>query len=66
VSASRIAQILQLMLGRLKALPQHAEIPIAHRGFFAQAHDQRLLAVLPLTHIADVALSGISFGVQPP
>ena len=40
------AQILQLMLGRLKALTQHGEIPFAHCGFFAKARDQRLLAVL--------------------
>ena len=60
------AQILQLMLGRLKALTQHGEIPFAHCGFIAQARDQRLLAVLSVIHIMDVALLGGNLGAQPP
>ena len=60
------AQILQLMLRRLKALTQHGEIPFAHCGFFAQARDQRLLTVLSVIHIVDVALLGGNLGAQPP
>jgi hypothetical protein len=60
------AQILQLMLGRLEALTQRGDIPCVHRGFSAKTRDQRLVAVLALIHVVDVALSGVSFGVQPP
>jgi hypothetical protein len=40
------AQILQLVLRRLKTLTQHGKILFAHRGFIAESHDQRVLAVL--------------------
>ena len=35
-------------------------------GFSAKARDQRLLAVLQLAHVVDVALAHVRFGVQPP
>jgi hypothetical protein len=54
------------MLGRLKALTQHGENPIAQCGFFAQARNERLLAVLSVIHIVDVALLGGNLGAQPP
>jgi hypothetical protein len=60
------AQILQFMLGRLQALTQRREIPRVNRGLCAKAGDQRLLAVVALIHVADLAFSGVGFGVQPP
>jgi hypothetical protein len=59
-------QILQLVLGHIKTRTQRDDLMVAHVGLFAKARDQRLLALLSLTQIADVAVSGISFGVQPP
>jgi hypothetical protein len=44
------------MLGHFKARSQHGEIPFAHCRFVAQARDQRLLAVLSVIHIVDVAV----------
>jgi hypothetical protein len=54
------------MLGSLQALTQRGDIPRVHRGLCTKARDQRLLAVVALIHVADVALSGVGFGVQPP
>ena len=59
-------QILQLMLGQLKTLMQRRDLLVAHVGLSAKARDQRLLAVVPRTHVADVALPAVRFGVQPP
>jgi hypothetical protein len=53
------------MLGRLKALTQHGEIPFAHRGLSAKARNQRLLAVLSIIQIVDGALLGGHLGAQP-
>ena len=53
------------MLGSLQALTQRREIPRVHRGLCAKAGDQRLLAVLALVHVVDVALARVSRGVQP-
>ena len=58
VSASRIAQILQLMLGRLQALAQCGEVPFAYRGFVAKARDQILLAVLQVQGVDVAPLGG--------
>jgi hypothetical protein len=60
------AQILQFMLGHLKALTQHGEIRFAHRGFFAKPSDQRLLDVLSVIQVVDVALLSGHLGAQPP
>jgi hypothetical protein len=60
------AQILQLMLGRLKTVTEHREISFAHCGFFAKARDQRLLEALAAIPIVDVALVRRNLGAQPP
>jgi hypothetical protein len=60
------AQVLQLMFGRLEALTQHREIPRMHCGFFAQSSDQRLLALLSVTHVVDIAPLRGDLGAQPP
>ena len=60
------AQILQLMLGRLKALTQPGEIRFAHCGVFAKARDQRLLTVLSLIPITDVGPRADHLGMQSP
>src|SRR5512133_2957043 len=54
------------MLGHLKALAQRGEIPFVHCGFLAQAHDQRLLAMVSIIQIMDVAPLGGYLGAQPP
>jgi hypothetical protein len=59
-------QILQLMLRRLKTLSQRRELLVAHLGFSAKAGNQRILAVLPLTQVAELGLPGVRLGVQPP
>ena len=52
------AQILQLVLGRLKTLAQQGKIRFAYRGFVAESRDQRVLAVLQVVAIMAVALLG--------
>src|SRR5512133_2652048 len=54
------------MLGHLKALAQRGEIPFVHCGFLAQAHDQRLLAMVSIIQIMDVAPLGGHLRAQPP
>ena len=53
------------MLRRLKLLPQQDKIFIAHRGFIAESRDQRVLAVLQVIPIMDVALLGGNLRAQP-
>jgi hypothetical protein len=60
------AQILQLVLRRLKTLTQHGKILVAHRGFIAESRDQRVLAVLQVIPTMEVALLGRYFRAQPP
>jgi hypothetical protein len=60
------AQILQLVLRRLKTLMQHGKILFAHGGFIAESRDQRVLAVLQVIPIMDVALLGRYLRAQPP
>ena len=52
------AQILQLVLRRLKTLTQQGKVRFAHRDFVAETCDQRVLAVLQVIPIMDVALLG--------
>jgi hypothetical protein len=54
------------MFGRVEALTQHREIPRMHCGFFAQSSDQRLLALLSVTHVVDIAQLRGDLGAQPP
>ena len=54
------------MLRRLKTLPQRRELLVAHLGFSAKARNQRVLAVLRLTQVAELGLPGVRLGVQPP
>ena len=49
------AQVLELMLGRIKAITQHGRIVIAQRRLVAKARDQRVLVALPAVGLADVA-----------
>jgi hypothetical protein len=60
------AQILQLVLRRLKTLTQHGKILVAHRGFIAESRDQGVLAVLQVIPMMDVARVGRHFRAQPP
>jgi len=59
------AQILQLVLRRIKTLTQQGKILFAHRGFIAESLDQRVLAVLHVIPIMDVALLGRYLRAQP-
>ena len=54
------------MLRRLKTLTQHGKILFAHRGFIAESRDQRVLAVLQVIPIMDVALLSRNLRAQPP
>ena len=54
------------MLRRLKSLPQHDKILFAHLGFIAESRDQRVLAVLQVISIMDVAVMSRNLRAQPP
>jgi hypothetical protein len=60
------AQILQFMLGRLKAPTQHGEICFSHCGLCTQARVQGLLAVLSIAAVDDVPMLGGNLGAQLP
>jgi hypothetical protein len=45
---------------------QHGKILFAHGGFIAESRDQRVLAVLQVIPIMDVALLGRYLRAQPP
>ena len=51
--------------GRDIARLEDGEIRFAHRGFSAQARDQRLLAMLQLIQIVNVTPLGRHLGAQP-
>jgi hypothetical protein len=60
------AQILQLVLGRFEPLVQRGEILIARGDLLAQAHDERVLEVIAIIHVVDVALLSGNFSAQSP
>jgi hypothetical protein len=54
------------VLRRLKPLAQQGKILFAHGDFIAESRDQRVLAVLQVIPIMDVALLGRDLRAQPP
>jgi hypothetical protein len=54
------------VLGQIKTLIQRGDRLVVDVGFATKPGDQGLLTVLPLTQVADVAVSRVRFGVQPP
>ena len=60
------AQILQLVLRRLETLTQQRKILFANRRFIAESRDQRVLAMLQVIAILDVALLSRDRRAQPP
>jgi hypothetical protein len=54
------------VLRRLKTLTEQGKILFAHRDLIAESRDQRVLAVLQVIPIMDVALLGRNLRAQPP
>jgi hypothetical protein len=53
------------MLGDVEALTQRGEISVARRDVFPKARDQRLLEVLSVIQVVDVAQLAGNLGAQP-
>ena len=54
------------MLGLIKAVTQHGDILVAHRGLFAKARDQRVPTALSIVRLADLALLVDDLAAQLP